>query len=79
MKQFLLEDIARSKKKLLDEYRTIVQKVVIQQSYLEQSLSIFRNIQGAQMGSIGTLNNVYLPQLDRKKIDKLAEEINELL
>jgi len=46
---------------------------------LEKCLEEFQHIQRSRKGSIGSINNIYLPQLDRKQIDDLVEEIKEYL
>jgi hypothetical protein len=38
----------------------------------EDALELLHDIQSSHKGSIGSLNNVYLPQLDREAIDALA-------
>jgi hypothetical protein len=42
---------------------------------LEECLKEFQHIQSSFKGSIGSINNVYLPQLDKKRIDVLVTKI----
>ena len=37
---------------------------------LEKCLKEFEHIQGSRKGSIGSINNVYLPQIDRRILDE---------
>jgi F0F1-type ATP synthase beta subunit len=38
----------------------------------KDALELIHSIQSSHKGSIGSINNVYLPQLDREAIDALA-------
>ena len=46
---------------------------------LRAILSLLRGIQGSYKGSMGSLKNVYLPRLDVKRIDELAERVSAWL
>lgn len=43
---------------------------------LKDVLSFLQHIQSARKGSIGTINNAYLPQLSVDNVDKLAERVS---
>lgn len=38
-----------------------------------------RQIQGSRKGSIGSINNTYLPQLNVRRLDDLLEKLNECI
>lgn len=42
---------------------------------LKRCLEELQSIQNGRKGSIGSLDNVYLPQLNRKRIDVLVHDI----
>jgi hypothetical protein len=42
---------------------------------LAEVLDFLRCIQRGQKGSIGAIDNVYLPQLDRRRVDALAARV----
>jgi hypothetical protein len=39
-------------------------------------INLLHDIQSSRMGSIGSINNVYLAQLNRERIDNLEQELN---
>lgn len=46
---------------------------------LADVLSHLQSIRASRKGSIGSLNNVYLPQLDVGRVDKLVERVRVLM
>lgn len=47
----------------------------IDDKLFHELLQILYLIKGSSKGSIGTIDNVYLPQIDRQRLDDLLERV----
>lgn len=63
------ERIGELEKELAEAYKTT-------DELLRDALSLLQNIQRSHKGSIGTINNIYLPQLLIDNVDGLATRIS---
>lgn len=46
-------------------------------SLMQEVLFFLRDIQRSRKGSIGTIDNVYLPQIDRRRLDRLVARLEK--
>lgn len=78
-RQELLQEERQRAVKFHSLYEYYLSKVDKQRELLKRYKELLFWVMSSNKGSIGSIDNVYLPQLDRDKIDAMFDELSELL